>query len=73
MAKIHSTVWRSKADDRNLLSLEGNRILVPVHEVSPQELQELADAIDELLSDLRLRPDLHHRLSTQGTTTATPI
>ena len=71
MAKIHSTVWRSKADDRNLLSLEGNRILVPVHEVSPQELQELADAIDELLSDLRLRPDLHHRLNTQGT--ATPI
>ena len=53
MTRVQSTIWRSQADDRNLLTLEGDRIVVPVHEVTPTELQELGYAIAELLAELR--------------------
>ena len=53
MTRLQSTIWRSKSDDRNLLTLEGDRIVVPVHEVTPTEL----------LAELRITPLTH------GTTT----
>jgi hypothetical protein len=56
MTRVQSTIWRTKADDRNLLTLEGDRIVVPVHEVTPIELAELGEAIAELLAELRPAP-----------------
>ena len=57
MTRVQSTIWRSQADDRNLLTLEGDRIVVPVHEVTPTEL----------LAELRITPLTH------GTTTTKAI
>ena len=67
MPRIQSTIWRTKADDRNLLTLEGDRIVVPVHEVTPTELAELGDAITELLAELRPAP------STQSAATSNTL
>ena len=67
MTRIQSTIWRSKADDRYLLSLEGDRLVVPIHESTPIELADLGEAIAELLAELRVTP-LTHR-----TTTTSPI
>ena len=67
MTRVQSTIWRTKADDRNLLTLEGDRIVVPVHEVTPIELAELGEAIAELLAELRPAP------STQSAATSKPI
>ena len=50
MPKIKSTIWRTKADDRNLLTLEGDLIIVPMHLVTLTELKELGQAIAELLA-----------------------
>ena len=78
MPRIQSTIWRTKADDRNLLTLEGDRIVVPVHEVTPTELAELGDAITELLAELRPAPHAAPRPSgpapsTQSAATSKPI
>lgn len=56
MTRNVKMVWRTTPDKKELVSLEGKAIKVHLYEASPSDLDQLSDAIEEVLD--RVEPDL---------------